>query len=108
VRAIRPFVLIAAVSLLWVGLWQLEMLFVQYYNYWNGGYMLPFGIEVPWWFARDLFYGMIVLAFILQWFVVETREPVQKVRLPSVTSWGKQGLEQIAHERQPWAKEVPD
>jgi len=60
-------------SLLFIGLWQTEMLMVQ--QAWNYPNMsLPFGITAKWWFARDLWYAMIIAAFgLLIWTVYKAR-----------------------------------
>jgi hypothetical protein len=40
----------------------------------KGGFSLPFGYEVAWWFARDLWYGCILAAFaLLVWVKVRAR-----------------------------------
>ena len=73
-------VLAAAASgiLLMVGLWQIEMMWLHK-SWQNEGFALPFGEEVPWWFARDLWYGCIVAAFaILAWIKVRGKR----------TGWG--------------------
>ena len=51
-------------SLLFIGLWQLEMMWLH--KSWNfKAFVLPFGKEVPWWFARDLWYACIISAYVL-------------------------------------------
>ena len=68
-------VLIVAAStvLLFVGLWQIEMMMVQ--QAWNYPNMsLPFGATAKWWFARDLWYSCILAAFgILIWVLLRAR-----------------------------------
>lgn len=51
-------------ALLFVGLWQLEILFIQYSNGYDK-FVLPFEFETTWWIARDIWYSFIVLAFVL-------------------------------------------
>jgi hypothetical protein len=51
-------------SLLFVGLWQLEMMWLHK-GWGHKGFVLPFGLVVPWWFARDLWYSFIVLAWLI-------------------------------------------
>ena len=49
-----------------VGLWQIEM--VHVHQSWGfQKFVMPFGIEVPWWFARDLWYAVIFIAFAIAW-----------------------------------------
>ena len=55
---------LASGLLLMMGLWQIEMMWLHK-SWENGGFSLPFGYEVPWWFARDLWYGCIFAAFAL-------------------------------------------
>ena len=50
-------------------LWQIEMLWVQFQNreIWElDAFALPFGYEVSWYVARDLFYLMLFIS----WFVL--------------------------------------
>lgn len=62
VKALRYFF---SGALLVAGLWQLEMVQIQLSYFQLTMFSLPFGVEVEWWFARDLFYSMIILAFLL-------------------------------------------
>ena len=55
---------IISASLLFIGLWQIEMMWLH--RSWNlPGFVLPFGKEVPWWFARDLWYACIIAGYFL-------------------------------------------
>lgn len=50
--------------LLITGLYQLEMMWIQ--KAWEfGSFSMPFGFEVPFWFARDIWYLSIVLGFFI-------------------------------------------
>ena len=52
-------------ALLVLGFYQLEVLMIlncEIVDYW---FELPFGYPIPWWFARDIFYTFIVIAYIL-------------------------------------------
>jgi len=50
--------------LLVAGLWQLEM--IDIHRSWGfDQFSLPFGYTVPWWWARDLCYAMILASFLL-------------------------------------------
>ncbi len=64
----------ASLLLLVTGLWQLEALFIQYHVFEQEGFMLPFGLKVPWWFARDLFYALIVIGYLILLAMVVSRE----------------------------------
>lgn len=60
------------------------LLFTSYYGLWDlnrhtlelhaGTYDLPFGVNVPWWFAGDLFVSMGMAALALIWFYVIRRK----------------------------------
>jgi hypothetical protein len=51
-------------ALLFIGLWQIEMMWLH--KAWGKqGFVLPFGREVPWWFARDLWYGCIIGGYVV-------------------------------------------
>ena len=51
-------------SLLFIGLWQLEMMWLH--RSWDfSGFTLPFGRKVPWWFARDLWYSCIIAGYVV-------------------------------------------
>jgi len=60
-----------SLSLFWIGLWQIEMLWVQFQNrdVWElDAFVLPFGFTVCWWVARDVWYAIVVLSYaILLW-----------------------------------------
>jgi hypothetical protein len=64
VASLQLFAGIVSGSLLFIGLWQLEMMWLH--KSWNlGGFVLPFGKKVPWWFARDLWYACIISGYVL-------------------------------------------
>lgn len=49
---------------LMVGLYQIEIMWIQ--HAWNWEYfVMPFGWKVPWWFARDVWYTMIIAGFFI-------------------------------------------
>ncbi len=51
-------------SLLFIGLWQIEMMWLH--RQWElPGFVLPFGKTVPWWFARDIWYACIIAGYLL-------------------------------------------
>lgn len=51
-------------SLLFIGLWQIEMMWLH--KAWgHEGFVLPFGKKVPWWFARDLWYACIIGGYVI-------------------------------------------
>ena len=47
--------------MLMAGLYQLEVLTILNFEVKDYWFELPFGIQVPWWFARDIFYTWIVI-----------------------------------------------
>ena len=51
-------------SLLFMGLWQIEMMWLH--KSWTlPEFVMPFGKKVPWWFARDLWYACIIAGYIV-------------------------------------------
>ena len=51
-----------------VGLYQIEILWVQFQNResWNlERFVLPFGVEVEWWVARDIWYSCLIVGYLL-------------------------------------------
>ena len=70
IRRILIKVLTAMLSalLFTVGLYQIEILWVQFQNKetWNlEKFVLPFGFEVEWWVARDIWYSCIIIGYLL-------------------------------------------
>jgi hypothetical protein len=56
--------LILSAVLLFVGLYQLEIMWIQ--KAWEWDYfMMPFGWKVPWYVARDVWYSFVILGWIL-------------------------------------------
>ena len=55
---------LVAGGMLVVGLWQLEMMWIH--KSWGFTNMsLPFGATAKWWFIRDVWYLLIVTAFVI-------------------------------------------
>jgi len=62
--AIKSFLAFLAGAFMFIGLWQVEVMWNQ--KAWEfEKFSLPFGIQVPWWFARDLWYGCIIACPVL-------------------------------------------
>ncbi len=62
VTNLQIFAGIVSASLLFIGLWQLEMMWLHK-SWGNPAFTLPFGRKVPWWFARDLWYACVIAGY---------------------------------------------
>ena len=76
IKPINAFFAFLGGLLVMTGLYQLEVLMILNFEVKDYWFELPFGYPVPWWFARDIFYAMILLGSFL--FGISMYMPVKR------------------------------